>query len=184
MSITYEVHLVFRQIVLVRLRLSHRISVQELPLVLEQALLLAVPGSQRALSLSFVLVRLEGRLSHHNLLILRHPLLLPCQVLCLLDRQPLLDSQRTIPHLPFHGAPSLLEQLVAFPEDLRVVTILLAVVLLLIRPDHVRLLFVRCQLVLPVGVQVDVLPGNELDLFGGEEESGFGLAAHVHGVNV
>lgn len=64
------------------------------------------------------------------------------------------------------------------------VAVLLAVVLLLVGAHHVAVLLVGCQLVLSVRVQVDVLSRDELDLFGGEEEASFGLAAHVHGVDV
>ena len=64
------------------------------------------------------------------------------------------------------------------------VAVLLAVVLLLVGTHHVTIFLVRCQLVLAVRVQVDVLSSDELDLLRGEEEAGLGLATHVHGVDV
>lgn len=123
---------------------------QELPLVLEQALLLSVPRREVSIVLSLVLVWLEWRLPHNDFIVLSHSLLLARQVLGLLHGESLLHAKWGEAHLTLDGAFALFEELVGLAKHLRMVAVLLTVVLLLESAHHVALFLVHGQLVLPV----------------------------------
>lgn len=88
---------------------------KELPLILKETLLLPMPGSQRSFRLFPVFVRLERRLPLDALLVLGQSLLLPVEVLCLLQSEALLDAERRVTRWSSDAMPLGLEELIRFP---------------------------------------------------------------------